>query len=264
VIYHFQNHTIMKSLNDQVVVITGGSGGIGAEAARLCLEGGAQVLLVDLNEDALQETANHLNSDRVSYCVADVSQEEAVKKYVDTAVERYGRIDSFFNNAGIEGIVSPLTDYSESDFMKVIDVNLKGAWLGIKHVFPVMQQNGGGSIVITSSVAGLQGTANMIAYTASKHGVIGVMKVAALEGAPHNIRVNSIHPGPIDNRMMRSLEDGFAPGAGDEVKKGFEQMIPLGRYGTSEEVAQLAIFLFSPEGKYLTGAQYRVDGGMGA
>jgi len=144
-----------------------------------------------------------------------------------------------------------------------MDVNVKGVWLGMKHAFPHMK-NSGGSVIITSSVAGLQGTPNVMAYVTSKHATIGAMKVGALEGAEHNIRVNSIHPSPVDNRMMRSLEEGFAPGGAEEAKKGFEQMIPLGRYGKNEEIASLALFLASDESKFITGSTYAIDGGLTA
>lgn len=254
----------MSNFKDKVAIITGGSGGIGSTCAKMLLEKGAKVLLVDLNEDALKQTVDDLGGDKVSYCVADVSKDNDVKNYVQTAIERYGRIDHLFNNAGVEGVVKPLTEYPEDTFDQVMNVNVKGVWLAMKHAFPEMAKTGGGSVVITSSVAGLQGTAMMMAYTASKHAAIGVMKVAALEGAEMGIRVNSIHPAPIDNRMMRSLEEGFAPGAGSEVKKQFEQMIPLKRYGTNEDVAKLATFLLSEDSSFITGAQYRVDGGMGA
>lgn len=254
----------MSKFKDKVAIITGGSGGIGSSCAKMLLDQGAKVLLVDLDEESLKETVAELDSDHVSYCVADVSKDAEVKNYVQVAVDRYGRIDHLFNNAGVEGVVKPLVEYPEETFDQVMNVNVKGVWLAMKHAFPVMAKTGGGSVVITSSVAGLQGTAMMMAYTASKHAVIGVMKVAALEGAEMGIRVNSIHPSPIDNRMMRSLEEGFAPGAGPEVKKQFEQMIPLKRYGTNEDVAQLATFLLSDDSSFITGAQYRVDGGMGA
>jgi NAD(P)-dependent dehydrogenase (short-subunit alcohol dehydrogenase family) len=253
----------MSTFESKSIVITGGSGGIGLATARIIVEKGGSVLLVDINQDALKEAVQELGSDRASYVVADVSKEEEVANFFKIAEERMGTIDGFFNNAGVEGVVKPLTEYTEKEFRHVMDVNVMGVWFGLKYAFPAMKKNGG-SIVITSSVAGLQGTASMIAYTTSKHAIIGTMKVAAIEGAQHNIRVNSIHPGPIDNRMMRSLEEGFSPGAGEAVKSQFEQMIPLKRYGTSEDVANLAAFLFSDEASYLTGAQYRVDGGMGA
>ena len=219
--------------------------------------------MVDINEKALSKTIEDLGSENAAYFVADVTNEKEVEAYIQVAIQKYGKIDGFFNNAGVEGVVKPITEQTEEEFRQVLDVNVIGVWLGIKHMFKAMKDTGG-SIVITSSVAGLQGTAGMVAYTASKHAVIGIMRNAALEGADMNIRVNSVHPGPIDNRMMRSLEEGFAPGAGDAVKAQFEQIIPLKRYGTSEDVANLVVFLLSDASNYLTGAQYRVDGGMGA
>ncbi|MBT3311616.1 MAG: SDR family oxidoreductase [Desulfobacterales bacterium] len=254
----------MKRLEDKVAIITGGSGGIGAATAKLFLEEGAKVLLVDLDEGALKKTIEELNSDNASYITADVSKEEQVKKYVDTAVERYGKIDVLFNNAGIEGVVTPLTDYPLDMFEKVININVIGVWLGIKHVFPVMKENGGGSIMITSSIAGLRGTPNIIGYSTSKHAVLGIMRTAALEGAEFNIRVNSINPSPVDNRMMRSLENGYAPGAGDQVKEMMEGNIPMKRYCTSEEVGKVALFLSSDDSSFVNGSVYSVDGGLNA
>ncbi len=252
----------MNRLKNKVAVITGGSGGIGAATAKIFIDEGAAVLLVDLNEDGLKETVADLGSRDVTYIVADVSKDDDTKKYIDRAVERYGKIDILFSNAGMEGVVQPLTEYPENVFDQVLAVNLKGVWLGLKHSFPVMEKNGGGSIIITSSVAGLKGSLNVIAYGASKHGVVGIMRSAALEGAPKMIRVNTVHPGPVDNRMMRSLEEGYAPGAVAEAKKAIETTIPFGRYVKSEEVGQLVLFLASDESAFVTGATYVVDGGV--
>ena len=249
-------------LKNKVAIVTGGAGGIGLETAKLFLNEGAKgVLLVDLDEDMLKDAAKGLDSDNVSFFSADVSKNDEVKAYTEKAIEEFGQIDVLFLNAGIEGVVKPLTEYPEEMFDKVMDVNVKGVWLGMKHAFPHMKDTGG-SVIITSSVAGLQGTPNVMAYVTSKHATIGAMKVGALEGAEHNIRVNSIHPSPVDNRMMRSLEEGFSPGKGDEAKKGFEQMIPLGRYGKNEEIANLALFLASDESKFITGSTYAIDGGL--
>jgi NAD(P)-dependent dehydrogenase (short-subunit alcohol dehydrogenase family) len=252
----------MKPLHNKSIIITGGAGGIGKATARMFLdEGGTDVLLVDINPKALEEAKKELNHSGVQTYVADISKSNDVKAYTDKAVELFGKLDVVFLNAGYEGIVKPLTDYPEDIFDKVLDINVKGVWLGLKYAFPHMQKSGG-SIIITSSVAGLTGTAQMMAYTTSKHAVIGAMRVAALEGAPHNIRVNSVHPGPVDNRMMRSLEEGFAPGAGSQVKKGFESQIPLGRYATNEDIASMVTFLASDKSKYITGSMHIVDGGF--
>jgi NAD(P)-dependent dehydrogenase (short-subunit alcohol dehydrogenase family) len=252
-------------LKGKTAVITGGAGGIGLETAKIFLNEGAEgILLVDLNEDQLKDAAKSLESDRVHYFAADVSRSDDVKAYTDKAIKEMGKVDVLFLNAGIEGVVKPLTDYPEEMYDKVLAVNVKGVWLGLKHAFPHMKENGGGSVIITSSVAGMQGTPNVMAYVTSKHAIIGSMRVAALEGAAGGIRVNSIHPSPVDNRMMRSLEEGFAPGGGEEAKKGFEQMIPLGRYATNDEIATVALFLASDDSKFMTGAIIPVDGGLTA
>ena len=252
----------MERLKGKSAVITGGAGGIGSATARLFAQEGAKVLLVDLNEDTLRKVVGELDNPNISFVAADVSKASEVEKYVNTAVERYDGIDIFFDNAGIVGQVAPLAEYPEEAFDKLIAVNLKGAWLGLKYVMPIMERKGGGSIMITSSVAGMKGFNNMVAYVTSKHAVIGMMRVAALEGAPYNIRVNTINPGPVDNTMMRSLEIGYNAAQPDEAKKGFETMTPLGRYCKNEEVAQLALFLASDESLFITGCLHPIDGGL--
>ncbi len=250
-------------LKGKTAVITGGAGGIGLETARLFLDEGAEgILIVDLEEKQLKDAAKSLESDKVKYFAADVSKSDQVKEYTEKAVKEFGKIDVLFLNAGIEGVVKPLTDYPEEIYDKVLDVNVKGVWLGMKHAFPHMKKSGGGSVIVTSSVAGMQGTPNVIAYVTSKHALNGMVKTAALEGAADKIRVNSIHPSPVDNRMMRSLEEGFAPGKAEEAKKGFEQMIPLGRYATNREIADAALFLASDESGFITGTMIPVDGGL--
>lgn len=253
-------------LDGRVAVITGGAGGIGlATARRFLSEGAAGVHLVDLDPAALEKAAASLDAaDRVGWSAADVSVSADVARYTEEAEKRFGRIDILFLNAGIEGVVQPMTTYPEELYDKVMGVNVKGVWLGMRHGFPALERAGGGSIIITSSVAGLMGTPNVSVYTTSKHATIGLMRSGALEGAPLGIRCNSIHPSPVDNRMMRSLEEGFAPGAGAEAKKGFETRIPLGRYGTNEEMADLALFLASDESRFITGAIVPIDGGMTA
>ncbi len=252
-------------LKNKTAVITGGAGAIGrATAKRFLNEGADGILLVDQDTSGLKNVVKALESDRVFQFTADVSKSEDVEKYIEKAIHEFGRIDILFLNAGIEGVVKPLTEYPEEVYDKVMAVNTKSTWLGMKYAFPYMQKNGGGSIIINSSVAGLQGTPQVMAYVTSKHAVIGSMKVAALEGAPHNIRVNSIHPSPVNNRMMRSLEDGFAPGDGDQAKKDFENMIPIGRYAENDEIADLVLFLASDESKFITGSTYAIDGGLTA
>ncbi|MGE0821032.1 MAG: SDR family NAD(P)-dependent oxidoreductase [Candidatus Binatia bacterium] len=254
----------MTRLAGKVAVITGGAGGIGIEAGRLFVAEGAKVLLVDLSEEALKKVVTSIGSDMVSYAVADVTQPEQTQQYLRTAVDRYGGIDVYLANAGLEGVVQPITEYPIEVFDNVMAVNVRGVWLGLKYVIPEMKKRDKGSIIITSSVAGIKGTAGISAYITSKHAVVGLMRTAALECAPFDIRVNTVHPAPIDTRMMRSLEEGFAPGAAAHAKENLSAWVPLKRYGTPQEVAQLMLFLASDESRYCTGGVYMVDGGVSA
>lgn len=257
-------HHHMRRLENQVAIITGGAGAIGKTTAALFAAEGAKVLLVDMNEEALKEAVAEIDHPEVSYALTDVTRGDDVQAMAQTARDRYGRIDMLFANAGVEGAVKPIIEYPEKTFDQVMAVNVKGVWLCLKYVMPVMAETGGGSIVITSSVAGLQGTPGVSGYVTSKHALVGLMKTAALEGGDMGIRVNSIHPAPVDNRMMRSLEEGFAPGQGDSVKSSFEQQIPLKRYAENQDVAKLVLFLASGESAYISGGQYTVDGAMTA
>jgi NAD(P)-dependent dehydrogenase (short-subunit alcohol dehydrogenase family) len=250
----------MKRLENKVAIITGGAGSIGKITAKRFLEEGAKVFLVDLNEHDLKIVDDELEGLRIKYCVADVSKSEDVQRYVNEAVKEFGKIDIFFNNAGIEGVVKPLIDYPEDVFDKVMAVNVKGIWLGNKYVLP--QMNDGGSIILTSSVARLTGSPNVSAYITSKHAVVGIMRATAVEAAPRKIRVNSVHPSPVDNRMMRSLEEGFSAGHGSEVKKSLEANIPFGRYAEPIEIAQLVVFLASDDSQFITGTTQVIDGGL--
>ena len=260
----------MARLEGKVAVITGATGGIGSAAARLFAKEGASVALVDLDEAALQETVRSIGEEKASYTVADVTQPEQTEAYINAAVDRWGGIDVLLANAGIEGTLSPITDYPVDVFDRVMAVNVRGVWLGIKYVVPVMSGRGGGSIVITSSTAGIGGSAEMSAYTTSKHAVIGLMRTAALEGAPSGIRVNTVNPAPIETRMMRSIEDMRVAALDDSkvtvevAKQSFAERIPLQRYGNPEEVARMMLFLASDDSSYCTGGVYMVDGGRSA
>jgi 3alpha(or 20beta)-hydroxysteroid dehydrogenase len=252
----------MGRLDGRVAIITGGSGGIGRAAAKRFVDEGAKVLLVDLEERALRSAVEAIGADRASAVAADVTSDDDTQRYVKTAVERYGRVDIYLANAGIEGNVKPITDYPIEMFDRVIAVNVRGVWLGLKHVIPAMAKAGGGSIVITSSTAGIHGYAGASAYVTSKHAVIGMMRSAALECAPLKIRVNTVNPSPIDTRMMRSLEEQIAPGQAGQAKEQFQSTIPLGRYGQPEEVADVMLFLASDQSSFCTGGVYMVDGGV--
>lgn len=252
----------MKNLENKVAIITGGAGSIGKITAKLFLEEGAKVMLVDLTEAELKKTVAELNSEHVKYCIADVSKAIDVERYINETVKSYGKIDVFFNNAGIEGVVKPLIEYPEEIFDKVMAVNVKGAWLGNKYAIPQMRD--GGSIIMTSSLSGLLGSHNLSAYIISKHAVVGIMRATTIEVAPRNIRVNTVHPGPVNNQMMRSIEEGEVAGHAEEVKKHLENTIPFGRYAEPIEVAKLVLFFASDDSQYITGTTQVIDGGMSA
>ena len=260
----------MARLEGKVAVITGATGGIGRAASRLFAEEGAKVALVDLDEAVLQQLAQSIGEDKASYTVADVTDPGQSQAYINAAVNRWGGIDAYLANAGIEGTLATIPDYPIDVFDRVIAVNVRGVWLGIKYAVPAMRERGGGSIVITSSTAGIGGTTEMSAYNTSKHAVIGLMRVAALECASHGIRVNTVNPAPIETRMMRSIEEQRVAAMDDAsvtvevAKQSYAQRIPLRRYGNPEEVAKMMLFLASDDSSFCTGGVYMVDGGRSA
>jgi NAD(P)-dependent dehydrogenase (short-subunit alcohol dehydrogenase family) len=254
----------MGKLDGRVAVITGGSGGIGRAAAKRFVDEGANVLLVDIEERALRSAVDAIGENHASSVCADVTSDDDTQRYVKIAVERYARIDSYLANAGIEGNIKPIPEYPIDVFDRVIAVNVRDVWLGLKHVIPTMAKGGGGSIVVTSSTAGIQGYPGASAYVTSKHAVIGMMRTAALECAPLKIRVNSVNPAPIETRMMRSIEEQWAPAHPGQAKEQFQSTIPLGRYGRPEEVADVMLFLASDQSRFCTGGIYMVDGGVSA
>lgn len=250
----------MARLDGKVAIITGAARGIGAAAARLFAAEGASVMLADVLAEPLETVASEIGA-KAAVCATDVTDEAAVKKLVDDTVARFGKVDVALLNAGIEGIMTPLVDYPADMFDKVIAVNVRGVWLGLKYAMRAMEANGG-SIVITSSTSGIRATTGLSAYTASKHAVIGLMRSAALEGSDKKIRVNTVNPSPIDTPMIASLEKmrGVAGRNDQPMAAG----TPLGRYGTPEEVARLMLFLASDESSFCTGGVYMVDGGVSA
>lgn len=252
-----------KRLADKVAIITGAGGAIGRTTAELFVAEGAQVVMTDRDGDVLAAAAGPLGT-AATTVVGDVVDPTTAERAVAAATERFGGLHVLFANAGIEGHVAPLVDQQPDELERVLGVNVLGVFVFVKHAARAIEASGGGSIVITSSIAGVIGSPGLGPYTVSKHAVIGLMRTAAVELASSGIRVNTVHPGPVDNRMMRSIEDQSVPGHGDVVKTGFEQQIPLGRYATNDEIAKAVLFLASDESSYCTGSQLMVDGGFAA
>lgn len=247
----------------KVALITGGGGGIGRATALGFALRGAKVMVVDSDPGLGQTTVDVVaqQGGTASFVQADVTQGPAVQDYVEKTLAAYGRIDCFFNNAGIEGRVVPIYEYDEAVFDRVIAVNLKGVFLGLRHVLPVMIRQGGGAVVNTASVAGLFGSPGMPAYCASKHGVLGITKVASTDVAGLGVRVNAVCPGPVETRMMRSLEAQRNPADPEGVHAAYAAGIPTGRYATPEEIAGAVLYLCSDLAGDVTGTQIVIDGG---
>ena len=250
----------------KIALITGAGNGIGRAAALGFASRGATVVVVDRDRAGGEATAGILRQrgGQALFVPADVTQSADVQNYVKATLDAYGAIDCFYNNAGIEGSVAPTAEYDEDMFDRVMAVNVKGVFLGMRHVLPVMIKQGRGSVVNTASVAGLVASPSMPAYVASKHAVIGLTKTAAGEVARAGVRVNAVCPGPIDTRMIHALESMLSPDDPASVGTRYQSNIPIGRYGTAEEVANLVVFLSSDLASNITGAQYVVDGGRTA
>ncbi len=247
-------------LQGKICVITGGAGSLGLAAARLFLAEGARVTLVDCDEAGLQTAAAGLDAERVLLVTADASRAEDARRYVDLTCERFGKIDVLFSNAGNFGTVAPIQDYPEDMFDAVLAVHVKGAFLACKYAVP--QMNDGGSIVITSSVAGTRGDPGVFGYITAKHAQVGLMRCLAKELAPRRIRVNTVHPGPIDNVFQHDVEAGLTQTIGRDATEFFNEIIPLRRHGTAQEIAKSVLFLASDQSSFTTGAILMVDGGM--
>jgi NAD(P)-dependent dehydrogenase (short-subunit alcohol dehydrogenase family) len=247
----------------KVALITGGGGGIGRATALGFALRGAKVMVVDADAASGQASADIISQrgGTAAFVQADVTQSASVRDYVKKTLDAYGRIDCFFNNAGIEGSVAPTHEYDEAVFDKVIAVNLKGVFLGMRYVIPVMLSQGGGAICNTASVAGLFGGAGMSPYVASKHAVLGMTKVASTEFAAQGVRVNAVCTGPVETRMMRSLESQRNPGDPHSVHELTASSAPSGRYSQPEEVANVVMYLCSDLSGNVTGTHIVVDGG---
>ena len=254
----------MALLNGKTCIVTGGAGSLGLAAARLLLQEGGNVMLIDHRAPELAQAAASLGADasRVATAVADVTRADSVGAAIDAAVARFGKIDVLFSNAGNFGTVKPITEYPDEVFDAVLSVHVKGAFLMCKHA--VAQMNDGGSIIITSSVAGTRGDPGVYAYITAKHAQVGLMRCLAKELAPRRIRVNTIHPGPIQNDFQHRVEHDLSAIIGRDATAFFDSQIPLGRHATPEEVARSVVYLASDQSSFTTGAMLMVDGGMSA
>ena len=254
-----------KRLAGKVAIITGATGGIGEATAKLFLSEGASVMLVARSAAKLNETCGRLGaSTHLAQFVADATDEAATEAAVLATVKTFGGVDILLANAGTEGAVKPIEALSMAEFEQVLRTNVIGVWLAMKYCVEPMKARGAGSMIALASISGVVGVANGAPYIASKHAVCGLIKTVALELGASKIRVNGIAPGPIDNRMIRSIETQLSPDNPDAVRDFFMTKIALQRYGTNEEVAQLALFLASDDASYCTGGIHMIDGGFTA
>ena len=252
------------AFDDQVAIVTGAGGGIGRAVSLALGRAGAKVLAVDLDAVSGTETARQVQAlgAQADFCRADVSMGADVASYVAQAMQAWGRIDVFMNNAAWQGAVLPLVDYPDDLFDKVMAINVKGVFLGMKHVLPVMLAQRSGAVVNTASLGAYIGTRHLAPYTASKHAVLGLTKSAALEVARKGVRVNAVCPGPVDTPMLRDIEALQSPDNASGLREQRTAMIPDGRYATPDEVANLMLYLASGLATHITGQGVQINGGF--
>jgi NAD(P)-dependent dehydrogenase (short-subunit alcohol dehydrogenase family) len=250
----------MARLQEKVALITGGESGIGLATARLFIAEGARVHLVGIDEPKLASAAEELGSDHALASVADVTDEDAVKRAVAEGSDRFGRLDVVVSNAGISGEVSDIADYPSDAFGRTLAVHILGAFHILKHTIPRISD--GGSIIITSSVVGLIGFGGISGYVAAKHGQVGLMRAAAKELAPRGIRVNTMHPGPTSTAFQDDIEMRVTGKSQEEAAKVFDGLLPLGRHTTPEEIAHGMLYLASDESAMVTSHTFSIDAGL--
>ena len=248
----------MADFTDKTAIVTGGGSGIGAAIALALGRGGANVLVTDIDEGAAQRVADELERGgaKAAAMEHDVASPEAAEDVVRRAKEQFGALHLAVNNAGIGGDLNAIADYEVESWNRVIDINLNGVFYGMKYQIPAIADAGGGAIVNMASILGSVGTANSAAYVAAKHGVLGLTKAAALEYAPSRVRINAIGPGYIDTPLFEALPD--------DARAALIKLHPIGRLGSAEEVAQMALFLLSERASFITGSYHLVDGGYTA
>ncbi len=254
--------TARRRLEGKTCLITGGAGSIGSTTARLFVDEGASVMLADIEADGLRAALAGLDPQRVAMRMADITQADEVAALVKATVERFGQIDIVFSNAGNLGAIRPIAEFPDEAFDQVLAVHVRGAYLMCKHALPVM--NDGGSIVITSSVAGVRGDPGAYGYITAKHAQVGLMRAVAKEVAARGIRVNTLHPGPVDNTFQQRVEEDLGEVLELDATAMFNQLIPLGRHARADEIARAALFLASDDSTFVTGSRLMVDGGMSA
>ena len=250
----------MAEFDGKVILITGATGGIGSVTARSLAGQGARLVLLDQDAQAVEALAEGLEVETLTGS-GDIVEEATTRTIVDRAMASFGRIDGAFLNAGMEGRVARIEDQCVQAFDRVLQVNVRSVFIGLACVLPVMKAQQAGSVVITSSSAGLRASSGLSPYVTSKHALIGLMRTAALEVAGFNVRVNTIHPGPIETRMIQSLEEQFSPSDVERGKAAMKAGIPAGRYGSPDEVAALVSFLLGDASGFCNGGTYQIDGG---
>jgi len=249
----------MGIMDGKHCVITGGAGSVGLASAKALAEAGATIMLVDRDIAALEKAADSIGANNTLVVAADISKTSEVQAFVKRAAESWGKIDVVFANAGISGTNASVADFPEDVFDDVMDINVRGTFLTLKHAIPHMRD--GGSIVVTSSIMGVRTRPGTVAYITSKHALIGMVRCVARELAGRNIRANIIAPGPLENEFQQTIEDRVSAAMGVNATEMLNNMIPLGRHGTAEEISRAVLFLASDQSSFTTGAVLMADGG---